>query len=76
MIKKARIIVILSIVLAISGCAGMDVQGTDTSDIQANVTNATQNMPDQPANVTVPKNNDISMVFNLKKPPKEVIGGD
>ena len=76
MTKKTRIMVILSIVLAISGCAGMDVQGTDTSGIQANVTNKTQNMPDQPANVTVPKIDDISMAFNLKKPPKEVIGGD
>ncbi len=76
MIGKVQAVVILFIVVTMSGCVGTDVQEADVSYVQENATNTTLNASEQVGNVTVPASGDFSMVFNLEKPPKEVIGGD
>ena len=61
--------------LAISGCTEHSTVNK-TTDLQANATNAAVNTSEQPGNITTPANDEFSLIFDLEKPPEEVIGGE
>ena len=61
--------------LAISGCIEHSAVN-NTTDIRANATNATVNTSEQTGNTTTPANDEFSLIFDLEKPPEEVIGGE
>jgi outer membrane murein-binding lipoprotein Lpp len=73
--NTVMLIAIVLIGLAISGCTEHSTVNNAT-DIRANATNATVNTSEQAGNSTTPANDEFSLVFDLEKPPEDVIGGE
>ena len=73
--NTVMLIAIVPTGLAISGCIEHSTVNK-ASDSPTNATNATVNTSEQAGNTTTPANDEFSLVFDLEKPPEEVIVGE
>ena len=68
-------IAIVLIGLAISGCTEHSTVNK-TTDSKTNATNTAVNASEQAGNSTNPANDEFALIFDLEKPPEEVIEGE
>lgn len=74
---RGGFVVAMFVVLLVSGCAERNTPVVgDVLGASMNATDALVNNSGQAENTTADSDGEYSLVFNLKKPPKEVIGGE